>query len=144
MESQIWLPVSSYYWVISEITKNNWVYHASCRAKGRSLPKTGTTGLDRLHCIVLQTWIAQLLTNMNILSFKLWHNLIFDRYSCNILIEGIRLLSDPGEARGCSTNTSVINWLTDWWFVEISLRRRHALVVKDGAFSHKIDYSLIF
>ena len=25
-------------------------------------------------------------------------------------------------------------------FVKISLRRRHALVVKDGAFSHKIDY----
>ena len=28
--------------------------------------------------------------------------------------------------------------------MEISLRRRHALVVKDGAFSHKIDYISIF
>ena len=26
------------------------------------------------------------------------------------------------------------------YFVKISLRRRHALMVEDGAFSHKIDY----
>ena len=38
-------------------------------------------------------------------------------------------LADPGEARGCSTNTSVTHWLTDWLsdpLVKISLRRRHA------------------
>ena len=29
------------------------------------------------------------------------------------------------------------------WFVEISLRRRPALMVGDGAFSHKIDYITI-
>ena len=28
--------------------------------------------------------------------------------------------------------------------VKISLRRRHALMVEDGAFSHKLDYVLIF
>ena len=28
--------------------------------------------------------------------------------------------------------------------MEISLRRRHALIVEDGAFSHKIDYVTIF
>ena len=49
-------------------------------------------------------------------------------------------LADPGEARGCSTNTSVTNSLSHSRFVKISLQRRHALVVKDGAFSHKIDY----
>ena len=30
------------------------------------------------------------------------------------------------------------------YFVKISLRRRHALMVEDGAFSHKIDYIAIF
>ena len=28
--------------------------------------------------------------------------------------------------------------------MEITLRRRHALMVKDGAFNHKIDYVTIF
>ena len=54
-----------------------------------------------------------------------------------------RYLADPGEARDCSTNTSRINWLSRRWFVEISLRRRHALTVANDAFSHKIDYVTI-
>ena len=29
------------------------------------------------------------------------------------------------------------------WFVKTSLRRRHDLMVEDGAFSHKIDYVTI-
>ena len=53
-------------------------------------------------------------------------------------------LADLGEARGCSTNISVINSLIQSSFVKISLRRRHALMVEDGAFSHKIDYVTIF
>ena len=48
-------------------------------------------------------------------------------------------LADPGEARGCSTNTFVINSVSDP-LVKISLRRRHALMVGDSASSHKIDY----
>ena len=55
-----------------------------------------------------------------------------------------QLLADPGKARGCSTNTSVIHSfihsLIQSWFVKISLRRRHAVMVEDGASSHKIDY----
>ena len=35
------------------------------------------------------------------------------------------------------------HWFTDSWFVETSLQRLHALVVKDGAFSHNI-FSLSF
>ena len=38
----------------------------------------------------------------------------------------------------------LINSLTRSWFVEIYLRCRHALVVKDGAFSQKVDYVSIF
>ena len=34
----------------------------------------------------------------------------------------------------------LINSLSHSWFVKISLRRRHAPVVGNGAFSHKIDY----
>ena len=30
------------------------------------------------------------------------------------------------------------------WFVKISLRRRHAPIVRNGASSHKIDYITIF
>ena len=55
------------------------------------------------------------------------------------------LLADPGEARGCSTNSfvihktdSFIHSLTDP-LVKIFLWRRHALMVEDGAFSHIID-----
>ena len=50
-------------------------------------------------------------------------------------------LADPGKARGCSINTFVTDSLIkSVHFVKISLRRRHALLVEDGAFSHKIDY----
>ena len=49
-------------------------------------------------------------------------------------------VGDPGEARGCPTNTFVIHWLGWWWFVKISLQRRHAQTFRDCAFSHKIDY----
>ena len=51
-------------------------------------------------------------------------------------------LADPGEARGSFTNSFVIK-VSKWWFVKISLRRRHALMVDDGAFSHKIDHLTI-
>ena len=30
--------------------------------------------------------------------------------------------------------------MSDWWFVKISLRHRHAPMVGNGAYSHKIDY----
>ena len=57
------------------------------------------------------------------------------------------LLADPGKPRGCSTNTSVINWLIKSEsdpLVKISLRRRHSLMVEYGAFSHKIDQVTFF
>ena len=57
-------------------------------------------------------------------------------------------LADPGEARGCSTNTSyidsLIHSLIQSWFVKKSFRRRHGLMVEDGAFSHAIGYVTIF
>ena len=53
------------------------------------------------------------------------------------------MLADPGEARGCSTNTSVSDSLTDP-LLEIPLQRRHALTVADWDFSHKTDYVTIF
>ena len=39
-----------------------------------------------------------------------------------------------------STNTFVTDWLAHSSFVKIYLWRRHACLVEDGAFSHKIDY----
>ena len=55
---------------------------------------------------------------------------------------GYSLLADPGEARGFSRNTFVINWFADSLsdpLVKISLWRFHAQTVKNGASSHK-DY----
>ena len=37
---------------------------------------------------------------------------------------------------GCSTNTSIIHWLIQWWFVKISVQPRHTPMVEDNAFSH--------
>ena len=60
----------------------------------------------------------------------------------------VTYLGDSGKARGCFTNTSVIDSFTkkliQSWFVKISIRRRHARMVEDGAFIHKIDYVTIF
>ena len=50
----------------------------------------------------------------------------------------IPCLLDPGEARGCSTNTSVINSFIN--LVPTALRRRHAQAVRDSSLSYKIDY----
>ena len=54
-------------------------------------------------------------------------------------------LEDPGKARGCSTNTSVINLLSDSIILceDIYSWCRNALMVEDGAFSQKIDYGII-
>ena len=48
----------------------------------------------------------------------------------------------PGAA--LQTYTFVINSLTHCSFDKISLRRGHALMVEDGAFSHKIVYVRFF
>ena len=55
----------------------------------------------------------------------------------------IRYLADPGEASGCSSNTFSIRWLSHP-LVKISLRRRHAKMVKHGASCHKTNYIDIF
>ena len=46
---------------------------------------------------------------------------------------------------GCSTNTSVIHALIkQLTFGKISLWRRHAIMVEDGALSHTMDYVKYF
>ena len=62
----------------------------------------------------------------------------------------IKYLADPGEARGCSTNTntntSVIHSfsqsVTDP-FPPTGLWHRHAQTVIDSSFSYKIDYVIV-
>ena len=49
------------------------------------------------------------------------------------------VISRPSKARGCSTN-SFVGKVIKSWFVKISLRRRHTLLVADCAFNHKMDY----
>ena len=65
---------------------------------------------------------------------------IFHTFDIAMLITS---LADPGKARGCSTNTSVIHSLIKSWFVTKNLQGRHALMVEDSAFSHRIDYVTI-
>ena len=53
-------------------------------------------------------------------------------------------LADPGEARGCSTNSLVIHWLIRWFsqpFPPTAVRRRHAQTVRDS--TYKIDYVMV-
>ena len=45
---------------------------------------------------------------------------------------------------GCSTNTCVVNSLSHSYFVKISSRRRHPLMVEDIAFTYTIDYVTVF
>ena len=69
--------------------------------------------------------------------------LLFNYFENEDISGQIMFLADPGEDRGCSTNTSVIHSLIQSWFVKISLRCRRALMVEKSAVSHKIDYVTI-
>ena len=60
------------------------------------------------------------------------------------MVKQFYFLADPGKARGCSTNIFMLHLLIQCWFVKISLQRRHALMVEDGTYSHKIDYVIIY
>ena len=59
-------------------------------------------------------------------------------------------LADPGQARGCSTNSLVINLLINSFSQSVSqpfpptaLRRRHAKRVRGSSSSYKIDYFIV-
>ena len=59
------------------------------------------------------------------------------------LLATVYCLADPGEARRCSTNSLVINWLiksVSEPFPPTALRRRHAQTARDSSSSYKIDY----
>ena len=59
----------------------------------------------------------------------------------------IHLISRPGQSKGLLYKHfchSLIISVSHWFFVKISLRRLHGLMVEDGAFIHKIDYVTIF
>ena len=68
------------------------------------------------------------------------------RICCRVvLIPYTMYFNRPGLAGAVlQTASFVINYFTDWWFVEISVRRCHAPTVGNGACSHKIDYNTIF
>ena len=54
-----------------------------------------------------------------------------------------KFLEDPDKARGCSTNTYVINSVSQSVsdpFPLTALRRRHAQRIRDSSSSYKIDY----
>ena len=63
------------------------------------------------------------------------------------LSDAFSYLADPGEARGCSTNTFVITWVSQSVSQSVShpfpptaLWRWQAQTVRDSSFSYKIDY----
>ena len=55
----------------------------------------------------------------------------------------VLVISRPERSQGLLYK-QLCDELSESWFVKISLRRHHALMVEDGAFSHKIDYSKFF
>ena len=56
-----------------------------------------------------------------------------------------KLINRPGVAGAVlQTPLSLILLLSDSWFVKISLRRGHAPMDGNDAFSHKTDYITIF
>ena len=59
------------------------------------------------------------------------------------LFQNNGIISRPGRSQGLLYK-HLRHWLTELSFVIISSRRRHTLKVEDGAFSHKIDYFIIF
>ena len=52
------------------------------------------------------------------------------------------MFSRPGRSQGLLYK-HLRDSLGHSWFVKISLQRRHALMVGDGASSHKIDYVIV-
>ena len=52
-------------------------------------------------------------------------------------------LADPGEARGCSTYTSVTHKLINSFSDPTTLRRRHAQMVRDSSSRYNIDYVIV-
>ena len=52
------------------------------------------------------------------------------------------LLANPGEARGCSTNSLVINSLSEP-FPPTALRCRHSQAVRDSTSRYKLDYVIM-
>ena len=55
-------------------------------------------------------------------------------------------LADPGKARGCSTNTFVINWVINWLsdpIVKIFLQCRHALMQPNRTTGSKVTAILL-
>ena len=75
------------------------------------------------------------------------HYSIINIYLCTLLIAKscIPVLNRPGVAGAIlQTALLLIDYFSNSWFVEISSRRRHTLMVGDGASSHKIEYVAIF
>ena len=61
-------------------------------------------------------------------------------------VQGSFFLADPGEARGCFTNTPVTYLLTHSLIhplVPTALQRHHAQMVRDRSSSYKIDYFIV-
>ena len=52
------------------------------------------------------------------------------------------IFSRPGQSQGLLYKHLCDSFIQKW-FVKITLQRRHALTVADGAFSHKIEYVTI-
>ena len=57
-------------------------------------------------------------------------------------VKACSMISRPGNARGCSTNTSVINRVTDP-LVPTPVWRHHAKMVRVSSSSYKIDYVIV-
>ena len=101
-----------------------------------------------LLCLVL-VGLSQLSWAVRYLDKPRWRALMVGGYFRYTLWVNLSFTfsNGPGVAWGRSTNTFVTHSFIDSFlkssFVEVSVWRRHVLMVEDGAFSHKKDYVTI-
>ena len=96
----------------------------------------GSEPLQRVQRIPGRSWITRMFFE---------YSLTFSAFMEVFQLQSSKVFNRPGVARAVlQTPLSLINSLIKSWFVKISLRRRHAQMVENGAFSHKIDYITIF
>ena len=105
------------------------------------------------HCILYKTiwWVHSVFSVLNVNTVEkkakllvMWLHMKFQiKTKSKVNIYLYIYLADTGEARGCSTNTFVTDWLIHP-LVKIFVRRRHAQTVQNGASSHKTYYIDIF
>ena len=86
-----------------------------------------------LLCVSVAVYMVCISYSVYFYGLFLYSSLIF------ICVAWLEIICRPGQSHGLLYK-HLRDTLNQWWFVKISLCRRHALMVEDCNFSHKIGY----